>query len=155
MRGIRAQFFRESVAEMSRIRHDIRFGGVPNPREATVMTRLEQISVILNSSAKNARPHAEERRSAQDRDAACSIACALRRVSNHGDRQSGFLAHWNVPISGKPETRLAARRWRRTRRLQISLQAVLPIGGKRRRCFLRARHAQSGAQRVMNGLEAG
>jgi hypothetical protein len=52
MLGIRAQFFWGSVAEMSRIRHDIRFGGVPNPREATVMTRLEQISVILNSSAK-------------------------------------------------------------------------------------------------------
>jgi hypothetical protein len=66
MRGIRAQFFRESVAEMSRIRYDIRFGGVPNPREATVMTRLEQISVILKSSAKNSRPHAEERRSAQE-----------------------------------------------------------------------------------------
>jgi hypothetical protein len=66
MRGICALFFRESVAEMSRIRHDIRFGGVPNPREATVMTRLEQISVILNSSAKNSRPHAEERRSAQE-----------------------------------------------------------------------------------------
>ena len=31
MRGIRVQFFRESVAEMSRIRYDIRFGGVPNP----------------------------------------------------------------------------------------------------------------------------
>jgi hypothetical protein len=66
MQGIRAQFFRESVAEMSRIRHDIRFRGVPNPGEATVMTRLEQISVILNSSAKNSRPHAEERRSAQE-----------------------------------------------------------------------------------------
>src|ERR1700730_11209427 len=36
------------------------------PREAAVMTRLQQISVILNSSAKNSRPHAEERRSAQE-----------------------------------------------------------------------------------------